>query len=129
MCLQVRVLSPSLVPVPRSPEASACPHSRHQLSRCVPTHTTQEWQQQLTSSTDSTMPSEVSQARANSEHGGSLKGPSWRRSQHTQRAGEGRAEAPPTPTPPSTWAAMAGVLVQISDMQLPANPSDWREIF
>lgn len=24
---------------------------------------------------------------------------------------------------------MAGVLVQISDMQLPANPSDWREIF
>lgn len=50
-----------------------------------------------------------------------LKGPSWRRSQHTQRAGGGRGGAP-HPTPPSTWAAMAGVLAQISDMQLPVNP-------
>ena len=35
---------------------------------------------------------------------------------------------PWTCTLPSTWAATAGVLVQKSDMQLPANPSDWREI-
>lgn len=100
VCLQVRVLSPSLVPVPRSPGSPQPAHIPGTSCCCVPTHTThRNGNSNLLPPWTVQCPQRLDKPELIQEHGGSPRGRPGGEVSTPQRAGEGGAEATPW-TPP-----------------------------